>query len=281
MMTMLTRNTFKLLVFNYNNADNGNGTGRSAATTPVLENTSVGVIEISIDKTTQINETKMRRKFNSDEERRAARIIQNREAQQRSRAKIKLKPKPIKALSTVPVSTASSYNNDLYTGCSGYPFSHLITLTNEKLVTLNMHNKTVDGLINWLVECGYISNYIKTNEYSGGNFHAHVLVQLNAWGENLKDLLKTKWGNGFYRVDRIQSDAHRLNAIRYCFKQIDVTSYRDLMQSLADSWSISLTQTFEALKKAESDRLQAFKVANGLTLQIKNILPKNRLPTWK
>lgn len=223
----------------------------------------------------------MRRKFNSDEERRAARIIQNREAQRRSRARIKQQPKPTKQVSTVPTNTASSYNNDLFTGCSGYPFSHLITLTNDKLVTLNMHNKTVDGLIDWLVKCGYITNYIKTNEYCGSNYHAHVLVQVKGWGLNFRELIAEKWNNGFYRVDKIQDDKHRLNAIRYCFKQINVTSNSDLLQSLADTWSISLTQTFEALKEAESVLLQDYKLRNGLTVKVKDIAIENSAERWK
>ncbi|RWY47208.1 hypothetical protein [Mucilaginibacter gilvus] len=223
----------------------------------------------------------MRRKFKSDEERKAARTIQTREAQQRRRAKIKLQAKPVKQVANIPVSTATNYNNDLFKGCSGYPYSHLITFTNEKLVTLNMHNKSIEGVIAWLVNNGYITNYIKTNEYSGGNYHAHVLVQSDKWGINLRDLLSAKWGNGFYRVNKIKDEMHRLNAIRYCFKQIDVNSNRDLMQSLADTWSISLTQTFEALKLAENARLQDYKVANGLTVKVKDIAVKNRAVQWR
>jgi hypothetical protein len=219
----------------------------------------------------------MRKKFNSDEERKAARTIQNREAQKRSRAKAKVKPESTTKVTTGFVISPNNYNQSYFNYCSGYPYSHLITFTNKDLVTLNMHDKAVKNVIDWLLNKGYITNYLKTNEYNGGNYHAHVLVQYNRWGvkTTLRELLKNKWGNGFYRVDDIKNETHRLNAIQYCLKQIDVTSNSDRRQSIADTMSIVLTQTFEGLKQHESNRLRAFKVENGLQTYWKHILVKN------
>lgn len=206
----------------------------------------------------------MRRKFTNDSERKKARTIQNREAQQRRRANIKLKPKPLNPIKVVTPNVVTDYKNNLYEGCAAFPFSHSITLTNKNDVTLNMHDKSVERLIKWLSDERYITNYIKTNEYNGGNYHSHVVVQVNRWGFDLRVLLKKLWGNGFYRVVKITNDNHRLNTIRYCFKQIDVTSNRDLIQALNDTWSISLSQTVEALREAESFRLEDFKRTNNL-----------------
>lgn len=219
----------------------------------------------------------MRNKYNSEEERKKARTIQNREAKRRQRLNEKLNRKPLVSIKKIPVivNKVNSYNDDLYTYCMVYPFSESITLTNKTTVTLNMHDKAVEALIKWLSEEGIISNYIKTNEYYGGNYHTHLVVQINKWGIKLRGILEEKWGSGFFRVVHIQSNTHRLNAIRYCFKQIDVASYSDLLQSLADTWSISLTQTFEQLKEANLRRLEEFKVAQNIVTHAKYILKKN------
>lgn len=213
----------------------------------------------------------MRKKFNNEDERKAARRQQNKEAQRRHRAK---QPKATQdVLKPLPIVGSTSdgnknYSEALFLMCSPYPFTHSITLTNNKIVTVNMHNKAVDDLKNDWVEKEYITNYIKTVEYDGGNFHTHFVVQSALTTKQLKDILFETWGNGFFKVVPITTDVHRLNAVRYCFKKLQPTAPTNVMQQLVDSWDASLVQSFEDLKNARIALLKNYKKENGLHLPI-------------
>lgn len=215
-------------------------------------------------------------KYTTDSERIIARRLSNNKAQRKHRANEKLVRKPINTLPNINFNFTNKYSKDLFKGCIEYVFTHSLTFTNSKLVTLNMHNKSVEDLLDKLVNEGYIKNYVKTNE-DNGNFHAHMVVQLFVSQNELKKYLDANWGNGFYKVKTIKSELHYRNAVWYCLKQLDVTSTNNTKQSLIDTWSCSLLEKRIIPMKSEFN-LAAFKSENGLNMRID--YSKYRLKTF-
>jgi hypothetical protein len=213
----------------------------------------------------------MRRKFQTNEERVVARRLQNAEAQRRHRAKLTKgtsnKQQPLPVAGSTPTQD-NTYIEALYQMCAPYPFTHSITLTNNKIVTVNMHNRTCKDLIDEMVEKGHITNYIKTVEYDGVNYHTHFVVRATLGTKELRELLSELWGNGFFKVVPISTETHRLNAIRYCFKKLQPTSTSNALQELADSWDTSLVETYKDFIKSKFAFLAKFKEDNGLNFPI-------------
>lgn len=243
----------------------------------VLENLTIRKINVSTIINTQKSKKQnqiieiMRRKFQTNEERIVARRLQNAEAQRRCRAK---KTKGTQKNKQPLPLTGSTLNNNndyldaLFTMCSPYPFTHSITLTNSKIVTVNMHNRTCKDLILNLITKGYVTNYIKTVEYDGTNYHTHFLVRATISTKELKAIMAELWGNGFFKVVAITSETHRLNAIRYCFKKLEPNATSNVAQQLVDSWDTSFVETFEEFNKAKFAFLEKYKEDNGLNVPI-------------
>jgi len=208
-----------------------------------------------------------RKKYATEAERKSARTIQNRINKRTQRANEKLrKPKESSFVSlppALPIPPATTYADDMFNWWSLYKFSHSITLTNNKLVTLNMSNHAIEKLIVSWVELGYITNYVKVNEISGGNYHVHLLVLEAKTGIDFRELLDNDWGNGFYRIKSIFTEEHRLNAIDYCCKQ-QIASSSAIMQAIVDTWTASLVITMEDWEEEKKAKLHRLKEEMGL-----------------
>jgi len=225
-------------------------------------------------------------KYNNDEERKAARKKGNRESQQRSRARKKaannvtvkgdalIKKALVKV--TNPMDFVAKYVRDLRTAWAKYPFNYSLTVTNKALVTGNMQEKAVKDLLKGLVACDYITNYLKVHESYGENYHSHILFQSPLPMDILEEYFRKEWGSGFFRLKYMSTNEHRLNAVNYCFKQLEMNPNSDATQFLIDTWEISLVETFDDLKMAKMALLKDYKAGKGLNIPIDYLVYSNK-----
>jgi hypothetical protein len=209
----------------------------------------------------------MKKKFNNDDERKAARRVQMREAQTRYRAKSRLPQTEVTQVDNVVKVEDDNNYNALLKICTAYPFSHFITI---KTVNFSIDNDALRDSLNWLFTKDYISNYIVTNVNNALNSCSYILFQVEKWGFNLEKHLNNKWGEGNYKLKHINQDNQRINAIRSCLGQLDLSLNHGFLELPENKVLICLTQTFDGLKRANIDRVEEYKKRNGLTCRVNN-----------
>ena len=203
-------------------------------------------------------------KYKNDDERRYARRLSNRLAKQRSRANLSLKKDKLLAQPVISLGFDDLYIDAIAKSFEPYPVNYSLTLTNNKQVTGNMHNKSVEAIkAKMIVECS-VTNYLKTNEYTV-NYHAHIVFQSSIEMNELKDFFSKNWGSGFFRLKEIDTEEYRHNAIYYCLKQLKPTSDKAIMQFLIDTWDFAMLETFSDVKQAEITPSELYKAKTGIT----------------
>ncbi len=192
---------------------------------------------LPIAKSTIKGEKKKRNsKYKTSIERQDGKRKRNRESYHRRKVLKQVKPD----FTDVNFNYDAVYQKRMFLGLKDNEYHVMVTLTNHDLVTMRKHNSNVTRFMDWLKKRGYVGNNFKINEKSGGNYHSHILLQLNVTVRSITGIIKRYWNEiyGYVDVLKIVGQPMKERVIKYMLKQLKPTSCCHGKQELIDTWEL-------------------------------------------